>query len=254
MAVWLSVQLSQNRASVASTLLSRCCFLPYNTLYVCAYTHTYIRTYIDSYIYENIYLCVWVSVSDFLQLKFGKSFYWNINKMKYAKSAGKLMQNIGAFEVLNFLRAKKLVWFDFSSLFVIRLFSNCVRKTKGQTILWCAATSNSNLETRVEFYFLQVLLVCFSVGHARNSMCRPLALASQWGSWRSGVGSFAPHPKFPFLSLHFLLIRLLQLVCAVALPAEHPHAHTQTAHTRSSGSSSRHTTTHTHRHFHWGLR
>lgn len=45
--------------------------------------------------------------------------------MKYAKSAGKLMRKIGAFEVLNFLRAKKnsfdLIFLRFSLFVYFRI-------------------------------------------------------------------------------------------------------------------------------------
>lgn len=229
MAVWLSVQLSQNRASVASTLLSRCCFLPYNTLYVCAYTYTH--TYVHTSIHIYTCVCVWV----FFAIKIWKKYLLK-HKQNAKRNTQKVLQNqrkkIGAFEVFNFLRAKNcLIWFffafSFSFIFELCAQKMCWEKQRDKQILWCA-TSNSNLENRVEFYFFARVLLLFYVGHARKSARRPLSVASQCGS-RWGVSSFAPHPKCPFLSLHFLSIRLLQLVCAVALPAEHPHAHTQTS-------------------------
>lgn len=62
MAVWLSVQLSQNRASVASTLLSRCHFLPY-TVYVCLSKYIYIYIlYVCKYIYVYLNVCLHLSV------------------------------------------------------------------------------------------------------------------------------------------------------------------------------------------------
>lgn len=194
------------------------------------HTHTRIHTYIHRFIYIHVCVC-----ECFFAIKIWKKYLLK-HKQNAKRNTQKVLQNqrkkIGAFEVLNFLRAKKcLIWFffafSFSIIFELCAQKMCWEKQRDKQILWCA-TSNSNLENRVEFYFFARVLLLFYVGHARKSARRPLSVASQCGS-RWGVSSFAPHPKCPFLSLHFLSIRLLQLVCAVALPAEHPHAHTQTS-------------------------
>lgn len=160
--------------------------------------------------------------------------------MKYAKSAGKLEKNNnknGALELWNFCgHFSFVINFVRLSLFVFIYFRVVLRKTIGTNNLWCA-TSNSNLENRVDFFASSCVLCATPAAHCRWRLM-------EWGS--SSASSQLPFPfdSFPF-RFHFDSI--------VAISVRWHCQRSTLMHTHSY-SSSRHSTTHTHRHFHWGLR
>lgn len=171
------------------------------------HTHTRIHTYIHRFIYIHVCVC-----ECFLQLKFGKSIYWNINKTQneIRKKCCKTKEKKSARLKFWIFCGQKIVWFDFSSLFRFRLFSSCVRKkcvekNKG-TNKFCDVQLQI-LTSKIEsnFIFLQEFCFCFTwatPASQRAAHCRwrlNVAVDEEWA-----VLHLIPNAlSFRFISFRF---------------------------------------------------